>query len=145
LPQTTKGPAGGHRIPRGEEGAVLGHLSLCARLVNTTDNQEMSFSPKMVKPKVRISETENGELLLKLNAVDENGEALPEPVFFMGHSSWVLSGNVFYGIDLGGIHRLFQFLDSHGEMTVKLDIVPKFLAVDLPILKKRMEVELDET
>jgi SNF2 family DNA or RNA helicase len=145
LPQTTKGTAGGHRIPRGEEGAVLGHLSLCARLVNTMDSQEMSFSSEAIKPRVKISETESGELLLKLSAVREDGEPLPDPVFFMGHTSWVLSHNVFYGIDLGAIHRLFQFFDSHGEMTVKLDVVPKFLSIDLPILKKRMEVEVDET
>ena len=30
-------------------------------------------------------------------------------------------------------------------MTVKLEIVPKFLAVDLPILMRRMEVRLDES
>ena len=46
LPQTTKGTAGGHRIPRGEEGIVIGHLSLCARLLNTgtQNNAEITFS-----------------------------------------------------------------------------------------------------
>lgn len=145
LPQTTKGPAGGHRIPRGEEGLVLGHLSLCSNLVNTSDGQPMSFSCEPARPRVELLETENGELSLRLKAITGNGDVLPEPVFFMGQPSWVLSRNVFYPIDLGAIHRLFQFFDSHGEMTVKLEIVPKFLAVDLPILKKRMEVVLDES
>lgn len=144
LPQATKGPAGGHRIPRGDEGIVLGHLSLCANLVNTADAQTMSFSPVPARPKIRISETENGELSLTLKALGLNGEALPDPVFFLGQPSWVLSRQVFYTIDLSPIHRLFQFFDSHGNMTVKLETVPKFLAVDLPILKKRMDVELDE-
>lgn len=145
LPQTTKGPAGGHRIPRGDEGSVIGHLSLCARLVNTTDGQPMSFSPLPVKPKVVISETENGELTLSIQAIQTNGQTLIDPVFFMGQVCWVLSQNIFYSIDLSAIHRLFQFFDSHGNMTVKLDIVPKFLSIDLPILKKRMEVQLDES
>jgi superfamily II DNA or RNA helicase len=70
---------------------------------------------------------------------------LPDPVFFMGHPSWVLSRQVFYPIDLGAIHRIFQFFDSHGHMTVKLEAVPKFLSVDLPVLKKRMLYELDES
>ncbi len=145
LPQTTKGPAGGHRIPRGDEGAVLGHLSLCARLVNTSDGQPMRFSESRVKAKVVISETESGELLLRLQAVREDGSQLADPVFFLGQMCWVLSENVFYGIDLGALHRLFPFFDSHGEMTVKLELVPKFLAVDLPILRKRLPVELDES
>src|SRR5262249_52777280 len=71
-------------------------------------------------------------------------EPLHHPVFFLGQSSWVLSRNVFYNIDLSPLHRLFQFFDAHGQMTVKLEIVPKFLAVDLPILTKRMDVRLDE-
>jgi len=29
LPQATKGPAGGHRVPRGDEGVVLGQMALC--------------------------------------------------------------------------------------------------------------------
>ncbi len=145
LPQTTKGPAGGHRIPRGDEGVVIGHLGLCARLVNTADGHETSFSPQPARPRVIMSETENGELSIRLEGVGAGGEVLTDPVFFLGQSSWVLSGNVFYSIDVSPMHRLFQFFDAHGEMTVKLDIVPKFLAVDLPVLKKRMEVRLDET
>lgn len=145
LPQTTKGPAGGHRVPRGEEGAVIGHLSLCARLVNTSDGGEIVFSSTSAKPQVVISETESGELLIRLKAFIADGEALPDAVFFLGQSCWVLSHNVYYGIDLSALHRLFPFFDSHGEMTVKLELVPKFLAVDLPILKKRLPVELDES
>lgn len=144
LPQTTKGLAGGHRIPRGEEGIVLGHLALCAKLRNAVDAQEMTFSVTPVKPRITISETENGELSIRLKAVSEEGEVLPEPVFFLGQPSWVLSEHTFHPIDLSAIHRLFQFFDARGNMTVKLETVPKFLAVDLPILKKRMEVELDE-
>lgn len=145
LPQTTKGPAGGHRIPRGEEGLVIGHLSLCAKIVNTTDAKEVSFSPEKLKPQVVLSETENGELLLRLKAIKSNGELANHPVFFLGQSSWILSDSVFYSIDLSPIHRLFQFFDSYGQMTVKLEIVPKFLAIDLPILIKRMEVRLDDS
>ena len=60
----------------------------------------------------------------------------------MGQASWVLSGNVFYPIDLSPMHRLFQFFDSYGQMTIKLEIVPKFLAVDLPVLMKKISVRL---
>jgi superfamily II DNA or RNA helicase len=144
LPQTTKGTAGGHRIPRGEEGYLIGHLSLCAKLVNTLDGKEVNFSSEQLKPRAVLSETESGELLLCLEAVKPDGELLHHPVFFLGQSSWILSENVFYSIDLSPIHRLFQFFDSYGQMTVKLEIVPKFLAIDLPILTKRMEVRLDE-
>ena len=157
LPQATKGPAGGHRIPRGDEGVVLGHMALCCKLVNATDNTPMEFSAQAAKPKILISETENGELSITLKAMRENpakdsaagAEAedllLSEPVFFLGNPCWVLSNQIFYPIDLSPIHRLFQFFDSHGNMTVKLETVPKFLAVDLPILRKRMDVELNET
>jgi SNF2 family DNA or RNA helicase len=144
LPQTTKGTAGGHRIPRGDEGFVIGHLSLCCKLINTTDGNEIRFSKTPVIPRAVLSETESGELLLRLEALDENHEPLEHAVFFLGQSSWVLAGNAFYSIDLSPIHRLFQFFDSYGQMTVKLEIVPKFLAVDLPILMKRMEVRLDD-
>ncbi|MBX9725548.1 MAG: DEAD/DEAH box helicase, partial [Candidatus Obscuribacterales bacterium] len=145
LPQATKGPAGGHRIPRGDEGVVLGQLALCCNLINASDGTPMTFSSEAAKPRILISETENGELSIVLSAIDANGEALPEAVFFLGQPSWVMSKQVFYPIDLGAIHRLFQFFDSHGNMTVKLETVPKFLAIDLPILRKRMEVILDET
>lgn len=145
LPQATKGPAGGHRIPRGDEGVVLGHLALCTNLVNASDNTPMVFSQQPAKPRIMLSETENGELAIELKALTESGEVLEEPVFFLGNPCWVLSKQVFYSIDLSPIHRLFQFFDSHGHMTVKLETVPKFLAVDLPILKKRMDVELDES
>jgi len=145
LPQTTKGIAGGHRIPRGDEGTVIGHLSLCSKLVNTADGSEVGFSNKVIKPLAVLSETESGELMLKLEARDEEGNSLEHPVFFLGQNSWVMSKNTFYSIDLSAIHRLFQFFDAHGQMTVKLEIVPKFLAVDLPILQKRMDVRLDET
>lgn len=145
LPQTTKGMAGGHRIPRGDEGTVIGHLSMCARLVNTADGSSVSFSDTPLKPLVVLSETESGELMLKLEALNEAGEPVNHPVFFLGQNSWVLSDNAYHSIDLSPIHRLFQFFDAHGQMTVKLEIVPKFLAVDLPILMKRMQVRLDET
>lgn len=149
LPQTTKGTAGGHRIPRGEEGAVIGHLSLCARLINTTNGQEVSFSEKPLTPRAVLSETESGELLLKLEGIlegpDGAEEAVEHPVFFMGQTSWVLANNVFYPIDLSAIHRSFQYFDSYGFMTVKLDHVPKFLSVDLPVLLRRMPVIFDET
>ncbi|HEY9716913.1 MAG TPA: SNF2-related protein [Trichormus sp.] len=145
LPQVTKGPAGGHRIPRGDEGPVLGHLSVTCGIVNASNGTSMQFSNTALKPRVVLSETENGELQLRLEALDAAGEAVPHPVFFLGQSSWVLSKNVFYNIDLTPIHRLFQFFDAHGQMTVKLEVVPKFLAVDLPILTKRMEVKFDET
>jgi len=145
LPQVTKGPAGGHRIPRGDEGPVLGHLSVTCGIVNASNGSPMQFSSTPLKPRVVLSETESGELQLRLEALDAAGEAVPHPVFFLGQSSWVLSKNVFYNIDLTPIHRLFQFFEAHGQMTVKLEVVPKFLAVDLPILTKRMEVKLDET
>ena len=145
LPQITKGPAGGHRIPRGDEGVVLGHLSLCAKLLNTADASPVTFSATALKPRAVLSETESGELLLKLEAITEENEPVNHPVYFLGQSSWVLSENVLYNIDLSAIHKLFQFMDAHGQMTVKLEIVPKFLAVDLPILMRRMEVRLDET
>lgn len=145
LPQTTKGSAGGHRIPRGDEGIVLGYLALCATLKNAVDGREMQFSSVAVKPRATISETENGELSFKLKALAEDGELLPDPVFFFGQPSWVLSDHVFHPIDVSALHRLFQFFDSRGNMTVKLELVPKFLAVEVPNLKKRMEVELDET
>ncbi|HEY9773410.1 MAG TPA: SNF2-related protein [Planktothrix sp.] len=145
LPQITKGPAGGHRIPRGDEGPVLGHLSITCGIINASNGTAMAFSPTPVKPRVVLSETESGELNLRLEALDESGEPVPHPVFFLGQASWVLSKSTFYQIDLTPLHRLFQFFDAHGEMTVKLEVVPKFLAVDLPILTKRMEVKLDET
>jgi SNF2 family DNA or RNA helicase len=146
LPQTTKGPAGGHRIPRGDEGIVLGHLSLCANLINTSDGQAITFAQTALKPRAVLSETENGELQLRLEALNTDNEPVNHPVYFLGQqSSWVLSENMLYSIDLSAIHKLHPFLDAHGLMTVKLEIVPKFLAVDLPILKRRMEVRFDET
>ncbi|MBL0185140.1 MAG: SNF2 helicase associated domain-containing protein [Candidatus Obscuribacter sp.] len=146
LPQTTKGTAGGHRIPRGEEGIVIGHLSLCARLLNTgtENNAEITFSEKSLKPRAVLSETENGELLLKIEGVTEEGVPVEHPVFFMGTSSWILSENVFYPIDLSGF-RNTQYYDSFGCMNIKLEHVPKFLSVDLPLLLKRMPVIFDET
>lgn len=145
LPQITKGPAGGHRIPRGDEGPVLGHLSITCGIVNASDGSPMQFSSTPLKPRSVLAETESGELTLKIEALDESGQPVPHPVFFLGQTSWVLSKNTFYNIDLSAIHRLFQFFDSHGSMTVKLEVVPKFLAIDLPNLMKRMEVRLDET
>ena len=145
LPQTTKGSAGGHRIPRGEEGTVIGHMSLCCQIINTANGEAMSFSNKPVKPQAVLSETENGELLLCLTALRDDGKMLEHPVFFMGHASWVLSENVFYPIDLSPMHRLFQFFDSFGQMTIKLEVVPKFLAVDLPVLMKKISVRLDDS
>nr|MBP6745921.1 SWIM zinc finger family protein [bacterium] len=145
LPQTTKGPAGGHRIPRGDEGTVIGHLSLCCKLTNTTTNQVVQFSDKPLTPRAVLSETESGELMLRLEGITEEGEAVEHPVFFMGPSSWILSKDTFYPIDLTAIHRSFQYFDSFGYMVVKLEVVPKFLSVDLPVLKKRMPVILDES
>jgi SNF2 family DNA or RNA helicase len=145
LPQITKGPAGGHRIPRGDEGGVLSHLSMTCGIVNASDVSPMQFVETPLKPRAVISETENGELQLRLEALDETGEPVPHPVFFFGPASWILSKNNFYTIDLSPVHRLFQFFDSHGQMTVKLEVVPKFLAVDIPSLTKKMEIRLDET
>ncbi len=145
LPQTTKGMAGGHRIPPAEEGQVIGHLSLCAKLINTIDGKEITFAELPAKPQVVLSETENGELSLRLQAQNDAGELLNHPVFFLGQMSWVLSDNVFYSVDFRLIHKLFQFFDSYGQMTVKLELVPKFLSVDLPDLMKRMDVRLDNT
>lgn len=145
LPQATKGQAGGHRIPRGDEGIVLAHARTCAKLVNTSDCKPITFSPDVVNSAVQIKETENGELEVALKAVKSDGTSLENAVFFLGNPCWVLSDNVLYSIDLQAIHRLFQFFDAHGKMTVKLEVVPKFLAVDLPTLQKRMTVILDES
>lgn len=145
LPQVTKGPAGGHRIPRGDEGTVVGHLSLCCDIVNASNGKAMAFGAEPLKPRAVLSETESGELKLRIEALNSEGEPVVHPVFFLGQQSWVLSQNTFYTIDLSPVHRLFQFFDAHGEMTVKLEVVPKFLAVDLPNLQKRMETKLDET
>jgi SNF2 family DNA or RNA helicase len=145
LPQTTKGTAGGHRIPRGEEGVVIGHLSLCCNLINTSNGQLIQFSAESLKPRAVLSETESGELLLRLEGIDDEGVAVDHPVFFMGTASWILSGDTFYHIDLSAIHRSFQYFDSFGHMTVKLEVVPKFLSVDLPVLLKRMPVLFDES
>jgi superfamily II DNA or RNA helicase len=144
-PQTTKGMAGGHRIPRGEEGIVIGHLSLSCKLLNTSNGNAIKFSSEALKPRAVLSETESGELLLRLEGITEEGVAVDHPVFFMGTSSWILSNDTFYPIDLSAIHRSFQYFDSFGHMTVKLEVVPKFLSVDLPVLLKRMPVLFDET
>jgi len=144
LPQTTKGTAGGHRIPRFDEGTVIGHLSLCAKVINATDGNEIKFSEKPLTPQAVLSETENGELCFKLEGLDEAGNLVDNPVFFMGQQSWILAENVFYPIELGALHKLFQYFDSYGEMTIKLELVPKFLS-ELPVLRKRMSVRLDET
>ena len=95
LPQTTKGTAGGHRIPRGEEGIVVGHLSICCNLINTINNEKLFFSHQALKPQAILSETENGELLIKLAALKEDDAPIEPAVYFMGTSSWVLSGNTF--------------------------------------------------
>ena len=108
LPQITKGPAGGHRIPRGDEGVVLGHLSLCAKLLNTADGNPVTFSPTALKPRAVLSETESGELLLKLEALNDQNEPVKHPVYFLGQSSWILSENVLCSIDLSAIHKLFS-------------------------------------
>lgn len=144
LPQTTKGTAGGHRIPRFDEGTVIGHLSLCARVINATDGNEIRFSDMALTPQAVLSETENGELCFKLEGLDPDGNLVENPVFFMGPQSWILANNVFYPIELGALHKLFQYFDSYGEMTIKLELVPKFLS-ELPVLRKRMSVRLDET
>lgn len=144
LPQTTKGQAGGHRIPRGDEGIVIGHLSLCAKVINTTDNKEMTYSGESLKPGAILSETENGEILFKLQGLKANGEPVKNPIFFLGQTSWVLSESVFYPIDLSALHKMFQYFDSYGNMTIKLDVVPRLLS-DLPIFKKRMKITLDES
>ncbi len=145
-PQQTKGAAGGHRIPRNDEGVVIAQLSTCVKLVSAVDQTEVTFSTTQLKPRAVLSETESGELMLRLEGLNENGEPVPHPVFFLSQScSWVLSENQFYAIDLNPLHKLFQWFDAHGQMTVKLEVVPKFLAVDLPILVKRMAVRLDET
>ncbi len=144
LPQTTKGTAGGHRIPRFDEGIVLGHLSLCARVINASDGKEIVFSKTPLTPRAVLSETENGEILFKLEGLDATGLPVHHPVYFMGQHSWVLSDHVLYPIDLSALHKLFQYFDSYGEMTIKLELVPKFLK-ELPVLKKRMAVRLDET
>lgn len=146
LPQTTKGQAGGHRIPRGDEGLVIGHLGLCARVINTTTNEEIKFSNVPLKPGAILSETENGEILFKLQGLKPDGTAIEEPVFFLGQSSWVLSKteSTFYPIDVSALHKMFQYFDSYGEMTIKLDVVPRLLA-DLPVFRKRMSIKLDET
>ena len=144
LPQTTKGTAGGHRIPRFDEGIVIGHLKLCARVINATGGDEIAFSDKPLLPRAVLSETENGEIRFRLEGLKEGGEAVENPVFFLGPSSWVLAEQTFYPIDLSALHKLFQYFDSYGEMTIKLEVVPKFLS-ELPVLRKRMEVKLDET
>ncbi len=144
LPQTTKGQAGGHRIPRGDEGLVLGHLSLCAKLINTADSKEITFSKKALLPRAVLSETENGEILFRLEGVKEDGSVVSEPVFFMGQSSWVMADHVLYPININSLHKLFPFFDSYGQMTVKLDLVTKFLG-ELSVLKKKMAVVLDES
>ncbi|MBK9146072.1 MAG: SNF2 helicase associated domain-containing protein [Candidatus Melainabacteria bacterium] len=143
LPQTTKGQAGGHRIPRGDEGVVIGHLGLCARVINTSNGDEVSFSTKPLAPRAVLSETENGELLFRLEGL-RDGQPVPDPVFFLGQSSWILSEGTFYPIDVSALHKLFPYFDSYGHMTIKLELVPKFLS-ELPVLRKRMAVQLDET
>lgn len=145
IPQATKGPAGGHRIPRGDEGVVLAHLALCANLINASDGEKMLFSTVPAKPRLRISETENGELALNLQALDLKGNLLPEPVFFLSQPAWVKSHHTFYPIDLSSIRHHFNSFDSHGHMTVKLEAVPGFLETEMPKLEKRIELELDET
>ncbi|MBX9669713.1 MAG: DEAD/DEAH box helicase [Candidatus Obscuribacterales bacterium] len=144
LPQTTKGSAGGHRIPRFDEGTVIGHLSLCANVINATDGQEVKFSSKPLIPRAVLSETENGELSFKLEGLGPDEQPVTDPLFFMGPQSWILADHVFYPIDLAALHKLFQYFDSYGEMTIKLELVPKFLS-ELPVLRKRMAVRLDET
>ena len=146
LPQTTKGQAGGHRIPRGDEGIVIGHLGLCSKLINTTTDEEIKFSDESLKPGAILSETENGEILFRLQGLKQDGSPIEEPVFFLGASSWVLSKteSTFYPIDVSALHKMFQYFDSYGEMTIKLDVVPRLLA-DLPIFRKRMAISLDET
>lgn len=145
IPQATKGPAGGHRIPRGDEGVVLAHLALCANLINASDGESMSFSRVPAKPKLRISETENGELALNLMAEDLQGNPLADPVFFLSQPAWVKSGRVFYPVDLSAIRHYFNSFDSHGHMTVRLEGVPGFLESELPKIEKRMDLELDES
>lgn len=144
LPQTTKGQAGGHRIPRGDEGIVIGHLGLCAKVINTTDNNEITYSTTKLKPGAVLSETENGEILFQLEGLLEDGTAVKNPVFFLGQTSWVLSESCFYPIDLSPLHKMFQYFDSYGRMTFKLDVVPRLLS-DLPVFKKRMSIKLDES
>lgn len=144
LPQATRGPAGGHRIPKGDEGIVLSHLAGCAKLINANDSTPIEYSATPAHPRILLSETENGELSLQIKPFNIDGEPLENPIFFFGQPAWVLSGGRLYQLDISPIHRLFGFFESRGTMTVKLETVPKFLAIDLPILKKRMEVEFDE-
>ena len=110
----------------------------------TENNAEITFSEKSLNPRAVLSETETGELLLKIEGVTEEGVPVEHPVFFMGTSSWILSENVFYPIALSGF-RNTQYYDSFGCMNIKLEHVPKFLSVDLPLLLKRMPVIFDET
>ncbi len=149
LPQTTKGNAGGHRIPRGEEGSILKYARYCTNLININNNQKFNFANEEIIPKVLVAENENGEISLKLKAFikdNENQEIeLSTPLYLLGNISYVLSEQTFYNGDFSALQKLFPFIDSFGQLNVRLDLVPKFLATDLPNISKKLPVLYDET
>ncbi len=149
LPQTTKGNAGGHRIPRFDEGFVLNFARHCTSLTNINNGQKYSFSDKAIIPKITVAENENGEIAVNLKAYtkDENGSEieLNNVIYLLGSITYILCDSVFYQADYSVLQKLFPFIDAFGHLNVRLDLVPKFLLQDLPSFEKKIEIIYDES
>jgi SNF2 family DNA or RNA helicase len=136
VPQTTSGPAGGHRVPLGDEGIVLDFVRYAANLVNVQTGAPIAFSDQRPKVHVELAEQEEGALSLTLMAT--LGErTLKDPMFVFGSPSWALENNVFYKLsdEAEPPGSLMRMLQSDGKAIIKADQVPGFLTRQYPALK----------
>jgi len=143
VPQTTSGPAGGHRVPIGDEGIVLDFVRYAANLVNVQTGAAITFSDQHPKVHVEIAEQEEGALSLTLVAT-LGDLTLKDPMFVLGAQSWVLGNNVFYALsdEAEPPAALMRMIQSDGKGIIKADQVPGFLTRQYPTLKNHASLRV---
>ncbi|MGA7952007.1 MAG: DEAD/DEAH box helicase [Gloeobacterales cyanobacterium] len=143
IPQTTSGPAGGHRVPIGDEGIVLDFVRYAANLVNVQTGAAITFSDQCPKVHVEIAEQEEGALSLTLVAT-LGDRTLKDPLFVLGSRSWVLENNVFYALsdEAEPPAALMRMIQSDGKGIIKADQVPGFLTRQYPALKNHPSLRI---
>jgi superfamily II DNA or RNA helicase len=143
VPQTTSGPAGGHRVPIGDEGIVLDFVRYAANLVNVQSGATITFSDQRPKVHVEIAEQEEGALSLTLVAT-LGDRALKDPMFVLGSRSWALENNVFYALsdEAEPPAALMRMIQSDGKGIIKADQVPGFLTRQYPALKNHTSLRI---
>jgi superfamily II DNA or RNA helicase len=143
VPQTTSGPAGGHRVPIGDEGIVLDFVRYAANLVNVQTGASISFSDQRPVVHIEIAEKEEGALNLALVAT-LGDRTLKDPIFVLGSRSWVLENNVFYALshEVEPPAALIRMIQSDGKGIIKADQVPGFLTRQYPALKNHESLRI---